>query len=399
MKILLKVSGSIASFKAAALASKLVQNGFEVQTVMTRSASDFIGVGTFEGITGKRVARDLFEEGHRMEHITLERWADLTLFYPASADSISKLAQGRAEDLVSTLFLAHDFKSPYWLAPAMNPSMFAHPAVQANLQRLESFGVEILSPGSGRMACGEYGEGRLIEPEDLLARLLAHRDGGKKSSAILVTAGGTFDPIDSVRGITNNSTGETGIRLAESLARAGYAVQLLLSRTATVAAPSISGLEVERFTTYADLDSALRTALSTRSFDVCIHSAAVGDFDVAVEGAAGKISSSSPVTLTLKPRTKILSRLKGYSKNPKLKLVSFKLTSGAWDEKRLESEYSLSDLVIQNDLQGIEKGGARHEAALYVKSAKGFELRKKANNKREIFGFVQEWLATEEVSS
>ncbi len=399
MKILLKVSGSIACFKAAALASKLVQNGFEVQTVMTRSASDFIGVGTFEGLTGKRVARDLFEEGHRMEHITLERWADLTLFYPASANSIAKLAQGSAEDLVSTLFLAHDFKRPYWVAPAMNPSMFSHPAVQANLKRLESFGVELLSPGSGRMACGEYGEGRLVEPEDLVARIIAYRDGAKKSGSILVTAGGTFDPIDSVRGITNNSTGETGVRLAESLAQAGFSVKLLLAKTATYPAPSRPGIQVERFTTYADLDQSLKNTLSQTAFDACIHSAAVGDFDVVVEGSGGKISSSAPVSLTLKPRTKILSRLKGYSKNPKLKLVSFKLTSGEWDEKRLENEYSMSDLVIQNDLAGIDKGGARHEAGIYVKSPKGFELQKKVRDKIEIFGFLQEWLGRQEVSS
>jgi len=399
MKILLKVSGSIACFKAAALASKLVQNGFEVQTVMTRSASDFIGVGTFEGLTGKRVARDLFEEGHRMEHITLERWADLTLFYPASANSIAKLAQGSAEDLVSTLFLAHDFKRPYWLAPAMNPSMFSHPAVQANLNRLESYGVELLSPGNGRMACGEYGEGRLVEPEDLLARLVAYRDAAKKSGSILVTAGGTFDPIDSVRGITNNSTGETGVRLAESLSQAGFSVKLLLAKTATYPAPSRPGIQVERFTTYADLDQSLKNTLSQTAFDACIHSAAVGDFDAIVEGSSGKISSSAPVSLTLKPRTKILSRLKGYSMNPKLKLVSFKLTSGEWDEKRLENEYAMSDLGIRNDLAGYGKGGGRNEGGIYVKTVDGFKLEKKVREKREIFGFLQEWLGHQEVSS
>ncbi|RYZ72455.1 MAG: bifunctional phosphopantothenoylcysteine decarboxylase/phosphopantothenate--cysteine ligase CoaBC [Proteobacteria bacterium] len=388
MKILLKVSGSIAAFKAAALASKLVQNGFEVQTVMTESAKDFIGAGTFEGLTGKRVATDLFEDGHRMEHIWLARWAELTLFYPASADSIAKLAQGRASDLASTLFLAHDFKSPYWISPAMNPTMFSHPAVQANLLKLKEYGAVVLTPDRGRMACGEYGDGRLIEPEALLSQLLEYKNLRRSQGRVLVTAGGTFDPIDSVRGITNTSTGETGVKLAETLSERGFAVTLLLSKTATVTLPKLDGIEVHRFTTYQDLDRALKHELETHDFLACVHAAAVGDFDAELASESGKISSREAVTLTLKPRGKILSRLKEYSKNKALKLISFKLTVGEWDEARLHSEYSMSDLVIQNDLSRIQKGGAQHEAQIYLRSSQGFTLLNQPKTKVDIFETV-----------
>jgi phosphopantothenoylcysteine decarboxylase/phosphopantothenate--cysteine ligase len=164
-KILLQVTGSIAAFKAAALASLLVESGAEVQCVMSGGAGHFIGESTFEGLTGRPVLGEVFERGRAHDHIRLAEWADLLLLYPASANHITRLRAGLADDLIGCLFLANNFRSPYWIAPAMNSHMLGHPAVAEALSHLEGWGCRILPTGEGRLACGDVGYGRLLEPE------------------------------------------------------------------------------------------------------------------------------------------------------------------------------------------------------------------------------------------
>ena len=159
------MTGSIAAFKAASLASLLVDAGFEVQSVMSDGAKHFIGESTFEGLTGRPVLRDVFERGRAHDHINLVDWADLLLLYPASANHLSRLRHGLADDLIGCLFLANNFRKPFWIAPAMNSNMLAHPAVTEALGTLESWGCRVLPTGEGRLACGEVGMGRLLEPE------------------------------------------------------------------------------------------------------------------------------------------------------------------------------------------------------------------------------------------
>jgi phosphopantothenoylcysteine decarboxylase/phosphopantothenate--cysteine ligase len=170
-RILLQVTGSIAAFKAAALASLLTQDGFEVQCVASEGGLRFIGEPTLEGLTGRAVLTDMFERGRALEHISLVDWADLLLVYPATANHISRLRAGLADDLIGTLFLANNFRKPYWLAPAMNSHMFEHPAIREALATLEDWGCRVLPTGEGRMACGTVGYGRLLEPE-AVARLI-----------------------------------------------------------------------------------------------------------------------------------------------------------------------------------------------------------------------------------
>ena len=172
--ILLVVSGSIAAFKAAALASQLVQDGYGVQTVLTRGGSQFIGAATFEGLTYKPVLGDVFAPGHAMDHIDLVDEIDLALVYPASAGTITRLRAGLSDDLAGCLFLANNFRKPWWIAPAMNSHMFAHPAVSEALDVLEGWGCRVLPTGEGRMACGTTGAGRLLEPEQI-AGLIAEQ--------------------------------------------------------------------------------------------------------------------------------------------------------------------------------------------------------------------------------
>ena len=168
-KVLLQVTGSIAAFKAAALASLLAQGGAEVQCVVSEGARHFIGEATLEGLTGRPVLGDLFERGRALEHIELVDWADLLLLYPASANHITRLRAGLADDLIGCLFLANNFRRPYWIAPAMNSHMFEHPAVADALSVLEDWGCRMLPTGEGRLACGTVGYGRLLEPERVAA--------------------------------------------------------------------------------------------------------------------------------------------------------------------------------------------------------------------------------------
>ena len=170
-RVLLQVTGSIAAFKAAGLASLLTQDGFEVQCVASESGLRFIGEATLEGLTGRPVLSDLFERRRALDHISLVDWADLLLVYPATANHITRLKAGLADDLIGCLFLANNFRKPYWVAPAMNSHMFAHPAVREALEALEGWGCRILPTGEGRLACGTVGYGRLLEPE-LMAELI-----------------------------------------------------------------------------------------------------------------------------------------------------------------------------------------------------------------------------------
>jgi phosphopantothenoylcysteine decarboxylase/phosphopantothenate--cysteine ligase len=263
-KILFQLSGSIACFKACALLSSLVKAGFDIEVVATPSALKFVGEATLEGLTGRRVHTDTFESGRYMSHIHLMRWADLIILCPATANTLNKFASGLGEDLVSTLFLAHDFKKPYLVAPAMNQSMYAHPALQKSLSTLSGWGLTMLKTGNGSLACGENGEGRMLEPIEIqaaiesaldLQRVSQHapsrhaRDKRASGSAthevstsesglnsdraqkhILITSGGTEEPIDGVRSITNTSTGHTGAELATWFADHGANVTLLHSQ-------------------------------------------------------------------------------------------------------------------------------------------------------------------------
>ncbi|HET9546923.1 MAG TPA: flavoprotein, partial [Desertimonas sp.] len=171
-EVLFQLSGSIAAYKACHVVSRLVQAGCAVQTVATRAALEFVGPATLEGLTGRAVAADTFAAGSHMDHIHLVRRADLIVLCPATANTINRLAAGIADDLIGTMFLAFDFRVPYIVVPAMNAAMYEHPATAAALDRLTGWGVEVIQPSAGALACGEIGPGRLAEPDDIVANLL-----------------------------------------------------------------------------------------------------------------------------------------------------------------------------------------------------------------------------------
>ena len=161
-KILYQISGSIAAYKSAGIISKLVQSGYDVQTVATPSALNFLGEATLEGLTGKPVLSDMFAPGQLMDHINLVKWADVVVLAPATANTLNRLAQGLADDLIGALFLAHDWKKPYLIAPAMNTNMYQHPATQNSIKTLQAWGVNMLATSEGYLACGDEGQGKML---------------------------------------------------------------------------------------------------------------------------------------------------------------------------------------------------------------------------------------------
>jgi len=378
-KILLGVTGSIAAYKACDLTSKLVQNGHEVRIVLSDGAKNFVGAATFEGLTSEPVLTSGFEEGNRMAHIHWERWADLILVYPATANTINQMSQGLGSDLLGMIFLAHEFRKdgskPFWIAPAMNPFMLNHPATRGSLEKLKSWGVKVLESTSGRTACGEEGSGRLVEPLTALNAIENFFDESMRETQgkILITAGGTSEAIDPVRVLTNTSTGETGIQIAQNLKNAGFDVTLLLSQSSTAASEIDSNMKVLRFSDFMSLQNLIKEELSHSHFEMVIHAAAVSDFSVDhVENLKGektaqhqKIHSGEGIRISLKPNPKIVHSLREYSKNKEIRVVSFKLTTSG--EAPDLSTYD-SDFIVHNDLNGISRGTDRHEGSIYSRA-------------------------------
>ncbi|HEY1847779.1 MAG TPA: bifunctional phosphopantothenoylcysteine decarboxylase/phosphopantothenate--cysteine ligase CoaBC [Opitutaceae bacterium] len=358
-RILFIVTGSVSAYKACDAISRLVQRGHTVRTVATESALRFVGAATLEGLTRERVRSDLFQPGAALEHVDLTRWADAVIVCPATANTLNRFAAGLADDLAGALFLAHDRTKPFLAAPAMNPAMWMHPATSEAVEKLAHWGVRFILPGIGRTACGEEGEGRLAEPPEIVAAVEAALARPVRRLRVLVTSGGTAEPLDSVRILTNTSSGRTGAGIAERLANAGHEVVLLRARASAPAAP---GCREETFVTFADLEGALQHLLSTESFDAVVHAAAVSDFGVAEVAsggrplpARGKLDSDSDLAITLRPLPKLVDSLRARSCNEAIRVVAFKLTAGGdpADAQRAVAalfERSGAELVVHNDL-------------------------------------------------
>jgi phosphopantothenoylcysteine decarboxylase/phosphopantothenate--cysteine ligase len=232
-KILLIICGGIAAYKSLETIRILKKNSCEIKTILTKSAKEFVTPLSVASLSQGKVYEDLFnvENEAEMDHIALSRWADLILVEPATANTISKLAKGSSEDLASTVILASN--KPIFLVPAMNVRMWEHPSLKENLEILKSYSYKIIGPEIGEMACGEYGEGKMTEPVDIVNKIndyLYFINKNKKLKA-LVTAGPTREYIDPVRFITNKSSGKQGYEIAKSLSRNGYQTTLISGPT------------------------------------------------------------------------------------------------------------------------------------------------------------------------
>ncbi|MEW6195879.1 MAG: bifunctional phosphopantothenoylcysteine decarboxylase/phosphopantothenate--cysteine ligase CoaBC [Bacteroidota bacterium] len=343
-KILFKITGSIAAYKSVYLISKLVQDNCEVKIVATDDALKFIGSATLEGLTGNPVYTDSFAPNQVMSHINLDKWADLVIVCPATANTINKFANGVADNLLTSLFLAHDWTKPYLIAPAMNTLMYQHPATQASLKKLEEWGVLILPTAEGYLACGDTGKGKLLEPDEIYERIfvaLASKSNVEKKLCVLVTSGATKENIDGVRFITNLSTGRTGAAIADYFLRRNNFVTVLLGEDSILPA---ADCEKIFFKDFNDLNGKLEKLLSEKDFDVVIHLAAVSDYSLASIEIDGKkfttemnkkISSDNDgMVLNLKRNFKIVEKLKSYSHNKNITVTAFKFTSTDSEEER-----------------------------------------------------------------
>lgn len=386
-KILVLVSGSIAAYKACYLVSKLVQSGFEVQVVASKAALEFVGAASFEALSHHPVHHDLYEHGKALAHISLMRWADLIIVAPATANTINRFAGGIADDLLTTLFMAHDFTRPFLVAPAMNTQMYLHPTTQASLKRLKEMGVEVLETASGVLACQEVGQGKLLDPDaivDEIARALGQirpTEAAKSvpytsAPKILITSGGCVEQIDQVRAITNLSSGATGARLCEIFADLGAQVHLVRAKNAVV---PFGDFDQTLYGDFASLKAILEEKLAHTSYDLVIHAAAVSDYSVASvdtpKGVASgeKISSDfDEMTIRLKKNPKLLSQIKSLSLNPHVKLIGFKLTGTSEEESVKQAVVrqiteAECDLVVQNAIEDLSGEKAHHKYQLFSK--------------------------------
>jgi len=274
--VLLGVSGGIAAYKSPDLVRRLRERGADVQVVMTAGASRFVTPMTFQAVSGRQVRHELWDEGAEaaMGHIELARWADLVLVAPASADFMARLAAGLADDLLATVCLATE--APILLAPAMNRAMWNNAATRENVDRLRDRGIAILGPGRGDQACGETGEGRMLEPTELADDVVARFEGGQGLLAgrkVVVTAGPTREIIDPVRYLTNRSSGKMGFAVARAAHLEGAEVTLIAGPVGLETPPGVDRIDVESAgEMMAAADAAARGA------DVFIAAAAVADY-------------------------------------------------------------------------------------------------------------------------
>lgn len=272
--ILLGITGAIAAYKSAELTRRLRDAGAVVRVVMTRGATEFVTPLTFQALSGNPVHTELLDEKAEagMGHIQLARWADAILIAPASANCLAKLAQGRADDLLTTLCLASE--APLALAPSMNRAMWDDPATRSNVNTLQQRGVHLFGPGTGAQACGESGEGRLLEVPELIAALSGlFKSGALQGVNVLITAGPTYEPIDPVRFIGNRSSGRMGFELARAAREAGANVTLISGPCAQTTPEDVTRIDVE---TAAEMHAAVMQHL--RQQQVFIAAAAVADY-------------------------------------------------------------------------------------------------------------------------
>ncbi len=311
-RILLGVTGGIAAYKAADLVRRLREAGAEVRCVMTQAAQEFITPLTLQAVSGNAVHRHLLdtEAEHAIGHIELARWADAVVVAPASANFIAKLAQGRADDLLSTLCLAA--ASPLALAPAMNQQMWQNPATQDNIATLRRRGVHVFGPAQGSQACGEVGPGRMLEPAEI-ARLTAElfESGALDGLTVLVTAGPTWEALDPVRGLTNKSTGKMGYAIAKAAAEAGARVVLVSGPTAL---PDPERVRTVRVVSAQEMHDAVHAHV--RSAQVFIAAAAVADYRPLAASAAKIKKDAERMTLELVRNPDILASVAALKSPP-----------------------------------------------------------------------------------
>jgi phosphopantothenoylcysteine decarboxylase/phosphopantothenate--cysteine ligase len=387
-RVLLIIGGGIAAYKACELVRLIRKRGGSVRCVLTKGGAEFVTPMTLAALSEQAVHTSLWDLKDEVEmgHIQLSREADLILVCPATADLLAKMAAGIADDLATTLLLATD--KPVFAAPAMNVRMWQHEATRRNVARLREDGVVILDPDEGEMACGEFGPGRLPEPEAILDWLERATEGSGPLTGrhVVVTAGPTQEPIDPVRVIANRSSGKQGFAIAEALADLGARVTLVAGPVALATPPGVSRVDVE---TAADMDEAVRAALPA---DAAILVAAVADWKV--EAAPVKLKKADgPPQLTWSANPDILANLAGSAQRPGL-LVGFAAeTDDVVNVAQAKRARKGSDWIVANDVSGDVMGGDANQVHLITADGvEHWDRAPKAEIARRLAGRIAEHL-------
>ena len=347
--IVLGVTGSIASYKAIDLASKLTQAGALVDTILTYGATQFVTPLAFRSITHRDVITDLYDLDSEFsnEHVALARRADIVTIVPATVNCIAKLAWGMADDPLTTTVVATE--APLLIAPAMDGNMYSHPATQDNLQILERRGVVIVGPDQGYLASGLSGKGRLVDPTQLVGHIAAAlgKKGDLSGKKIVISAGGTQEPIDPVRVITNNSSGKMGYAIAEAARDRGAEVILITAPTSLSDPPSIT---VKNVTTAAEMCSLVLSEVTDS--DALIMSAAVADYRPKTSAEQKIKKSNSGLTIDLTKTEDILEKATGNFVKVGFSAESENLVSNATEKIGRKS----LDLIVANDITDPDSG-------------------------------------------
>ena len=371
-KILMIICGGIAAYKSLETIRILKKSGCEIKTILTKSSKEFVTPLSIASLSKGKVYDDLFsiENESEMDHIALSRWADVILVEPATANTISKLAKGSSEDLASTVILASN--KPIFLVPAMNVRMWQHPSTKENLDILKNYSYKIIGPEIGEMACGEYGEGKMTEPVDIVNRIndyLLTINKNKKLKA-LVTAGPTKEYIDPIRFITNKSSGKQGYELAKSLSRNGYQTTLISGPTNLKIHDEIKLIKVET------TEQMFKETQKNLPVDVAIFSAAVADFKV-VKKYDVKIKKKDELNIKLEKNVDILSYVSNHnSKRPKL-VIGFAAETNNLEDNAIEKLKNKNcDMIIANDVSNKSIGfdSDFNEVTIFYKNNKQEKL-------------------------
>ena len=351
-KILFIICGGISAYKSLETIRLFKKNGAEIKTILTTSAKEFVTPLSITSLSQGKVYSDLFsvENEAEMDHISLSRWADIIVIAPATANTISKLAQGTTDDLASTVVLASD--KDIILAPAMNVRMWEHPTTKTNIKKLKGFGYKLIGPEVGDMACGEYGEGKMSDPSVIaeeVDKYFLTQKNNKKFKA-LVTAGPTNEYIDPVRFITNKSSGKQGYELAKSLSKKGFDTTLISGPTNLEITKDINLIKVET------ADEMLVATQENLPVDVAIFSAAVADFKINKK-YENKIKKQENLNLNLEKNVDILHYVSNHnSMRPEL-VIGFAAETNEIDKNAEEKLNKKScDWIISNDVSNKDIG-------------------------------------------
>ena len=391
MRILLGVSAGIAAYKSVHLLRLLKEAGHSVRVLPTATSLEFVGRATWEALSGEPVTERVFEDVPDVAHVRIGQGADLMIVAPATADLMARAATGRADDLLTATLLT--VRCPVLFAPAMHTEMWHHPATRANVATLRDRGVTVLDPAVGRLTGADSGPGRLPEPEEIAAAALALGTDGRSAAApqdlagrrVVISAGGTQEPLDPVRFLGNRSSGRQGVALAEAARARGAEVHLV---AANLLVPAPDNMTVTHVGSALELRDAVRTAAAQA--DVVVMAAAVADFrpqDVP-DSKIKKVAGSAPPTITLVENPDILAELAHDRLRADQVVVGFAAETGDAENTVLalgqaKARRKGADLLVVNDVSGGKTFGAS-DSAVHVLDAAGEVLAEATGTKRDV---------------